>query len=174
MALTVGSDTYCLVSDATTWHESMPEGEAWVDIAPDRQESLLRLATRLLDDHVVWSGEPAQASQALAFPRSGLETRQGGTVSASSIPNTIRNATAEFALALDSADRAEDSALVDLGISEASGTKFAFGPRRRVIPARVLEMIPGAWIARQVVDEGSSGSGAASARAVTSIKLGRV
>lgn len=156
--LTVGTDAYCSRADADMFHEKHPHNAAWEDAAPDQRDRLLRLATRLIDDHFDWCGWPRNTNgQALAWPRYGLRELHGWQLlDSDAIPERIRDATAQLALALAAEDRTEDQVLADLDIRASGDTQFGGGARRKPIPDVVADMIPGHW---GMLRAGSSGVG---------------
>ena len=155
MALTVGVDAYASLAGSNTYNTADPYGGGWADLDNERKEALIRLATRLLDEGFRWLGDPAASSQALGWPRSGLETRQGAEVDSTAVPTPIADATAEFARRLDAEDLRADQPIADMKIIKAGDTSFDEGVVRKVIPAAVVDMIPAAWVATAP----SSGSG---------------
>ena len=79
----------------------------------------------------------------------GLLTRNGSYLPAGTIPQEMKDAESELALILGSGtDTEAANALGDLGIIRDGTTGFTGGAIRRVIPERVMERIPRAWIKR--------------------------
>lgn len=80
-------DTYCEAYGLTDW-----TGAA--DSPADVKESALRRATAFLSSAYSWKGVRTDGrSQALAWPRSGVDDREGDTVAEDSIPVEIVQAT---------------------------------------------------------------------------------
>ena len=143
MAITKGSDAYCTVAESDTWSDQHPYGTAWSAVEDAQKERLIRMATRMLDDYVFWNGDPSAASQALAFPRTGLTDRNGGTIQAG-VPDEIRDACAEFSRQLMAADRAKDDVLETKRITKAGDSEFD-NPIAKPVPDAVQYLIPSAW-----------------------------
>jgi hypothetical protein len=130
------ANAYVDIAGAATYHATHPHGTSWfAEAALPRQAHALILATRLLDLHCRWKGSRASVTQALGWPRSGVEyhdTRTGvweygwiGTggipIPPTIIPTWLQDATAEFARELLDADRTDS-------LSTASIQSLRIGP----------------------------------------------
>ena len=166
MALTVGTDTFIAKDDANDYCANHPFGAAWAGIAEDQREKLLRLAARLLNDGIAWAGLPTATNQPLAWPRTGLKTRNGAALPNTTIPTEIANAQVEFARRLIGTDLSDDNVIANLRIVKAGDTSFADGVQRKVIPDAVRDLIPRGWIVSVTTEESS-------ARRMRSIPLAR-
>lgn len=147
MALTLGTDTFCEVDTANTYHSELPFNSEWFDIVgTDKREQYLRLSTRILSHTILWTGTPALETQKLAWPRKGLKTRAGAELSSSEIPEIVQFAAAELALQLykDPA-LVEDQPVVDLDIRSVGDIAFGGDAINRRIPEFVLDMLPEEW-----------------------------
>jgi hypothetical protein len=115
----VGSPTansYVTMSAASLFLEARLHIEAWTDASATEREAALMWATRLLDQQVRWSGHPTTATQALAWPMSGMQDRYGRAISNTIVPPTIQEATAVYALALLEDTGSETDSGADTGV----------------------------------------------------------
>src|SRR5438046_7448880 len=104
------ANSYCSLAEANTYHDSHPYASAWTGAASDdARNRALVTATRLLDEHIEWDGYAASATQALGWPRSGMVDRNENAIDSSTIPQTLKNAVAEFARQIIAADRTAES-----------------------------------------------------------------
>lgn len=97
MTLTVGTDTYISLSDMATYVANRGFSSAWTG-EDSAKEAALRIACKHLDYSYVWRGEPTSTSQALAWPRSGVYSRNGAEISSTVVPQDIIDAQCELAL----------------------------------------------------------------------------
>lgn len=120
------AESYCSVADADAYHAARGRTD-WAALTTLQKESSLRVATDYMERTfgTRWRGRVTSASQALSWPRVGAQ-RQGfpGFLSSNSVPDLVRNACAELALASSVIDLSSDLT------SEASGAviKEKVGP----------------------------------------------
>lgn len=94
-------NSYASIADADAYHASQLYGAGWEDAEGDDQKAqALITATRLLNENVVWLGWPTSYAQPLGWPRSGVMNRNGYQIVNGTIPQDLKNATSQFALAL--------------------------------------------------------------------------
>ena len=94
------SNSYCTMNEAEDYMENRLHSDNWDDATDNDQEASLIWATALLDRLCNWSGSKVTDTQALRWPRSYIYDPDGDTVSATIIPQFLKDATAEFALHL--------------------------------------------------------------------------
>lgn len=95
MAITVGTDGY--VSEAALAAHAGEVG--WTAIAAlsaTEQENLIKRATRFLDSSYTFKGEVTSVAQALAWPRTSVEDKEGRTIASDAIPPGVEYATFEL------------------------------------------------------------------------------
>ena len=116
---------------------------AWASASDAKRDAALIEATAELEQRFTWRGEAASTTQALAFPRTGLE-RDGVEVAADSIPTELLRAV---------------SLLADfiLAGGESPGGVLAMGSVRGMrvqaqdaLPGLVLAALPAAWVRSHV------------------------
>ena len=94
------ADTYISEADADTYFASHGAPSSWSGADSASKEQALRLATQYLDNTYrgLWKGTKGSQSQALSWPRTDVVDEEGYTVSETSVPAGVLNATAETAL----------------------------------------------------------------------------
>lgn len=117
------SDTYATLAEANAWNAQyvvLHPADPWATATDPTKEAALKLARTFMDAWPLsWTGAAVDAVQALRWPRSGMLTRNGfavPTAGATSIPVDLKNAQAEFARQLLSADRTADNSLINKSI----------------------------------------------------------
>ena len=155
------ANSYVTLDEAETYLDTVLEADAWeAATAPRRTRALLQAARQLQDEN--WIGERATSTQALAWPRFdaskpdsaigaygyGYKTfggRRGEVYSVTEIPERVKQAQIELALAYldgwgadDGADEADVSSLDIEGLSLSFRSS---NPRAGQLPARVAKLI---------------------------------
>ena len=129
------ANSYVTDAEATAYFIGRLNAEAW-DVALDPEAALLSAARRL--DQESYRGTSAEAAQALAWPRSGVTDEDGRTVASDAIPDRVKRAQMELALAM-----LGDDLLADTGLEGFESVKVGpldVTPRHRTagaLPANV-------------------------------------
>lgn len=114
---TPGSATatsYCDVAFADAYWAGRLNGASWAAITDAaKKQAALQQATLALDSKQ-WTGRPASATQALAWPRTGARTRDNILIPYTDIPTKLKQATAELAGQLVTEDRSVDGGMTNL------------------------------------------------------------
>jgi hypothetical protein len=164
----VASNSYATAAEAATYFETrIPLPIPWV---ASGQEAVLIMATRVLDALAqpyktffagpppyyrvrrAWTGTPATTTQRLAWPRVGMYDANGNLIPSNVIPQALKDAQAELAGQLLSADRTLDNDIVAQGItsiragSVALSFKEGGGTSSQVIPDAVYNLMPVSWL----------------------------
>jgi DnaT-like ssDNA binding protein len=113
LTATAGSasaNSYCLVTEADTYHEAHLYATTWNESAnlPAKTQALV-MATAHLDRYFEWTGIVATNTQALRWPRLEVYDRDGRLLSGTTIPTDLKNATAEYARWLLDSDRTAET-----------------------------------------------------------------
>jgi len=137
------SNTYCTLVEADSYHETRLHNEDWTDANDTNKNAALVWATRLLDEMVDWVGTKYTTAQALRWPRSGAYNLDNEDYDYDTIPQWLKNATAEFAMYLLSEDRqAEDDMMgfkeITLDVITLKADKY---DRPHTIPKSVWDII---------------------------------
>jgi len=138
------SDSYVSVSDADAYHATHLYSTDWSGATEANKEIALKMATRILDEKVDWSGSRATSTQLLGWGRINV-TDDGQTVESTVIPQAIKNATSEFAkslLASDTTGDAQGKGLTSLVVGSIELT-FDKTDTSGVLPSIVQEMLRG-------------------------------
>ena len=171
------ANSYATLVEASAYFDArLPMSTPWDD--NDNKEASLIMATRLLDaffrgSKIVvpprlrgvaayykvgpkWLGTPASTTQSLAWPRTGLLTQAGGTLSSTAIPQEIKDATCELAGQLAVKDTTLDNAAAALGITAVKAgpvsVNFADGGiLPHPLPDTVLLLVPADWYIEEQV-----------------------
>jgi hypothetical protein len=169
MTITLGVDTFATVEEADAFMANRLYADDWpihiveplsveeiahgwkaVDTTKEdgaklkRKEQALRLATQILTNHR-YLGLITSITQPLAWPRSCVRDREGRQVPENTIPQVIKQATAELALILLREDLTNDSThqnLYRLTESSVGQSSAKFTPHAGVeLPQHVKSLI---------------------------------
>lgn len=109
----------------------------------------LLMATRLLDALYRWEGFAVTETQALAWPRVGLITRNGFSIGETTIPTELKDATAEFARQLIAEDLAANNDAETEGLRSLRAgpvtLEFRDNVTAKVVPDAVFNLLPPEW-----------------------------
>jgi hypothetical protein len=157
LVATVGAsnaNSYATVADGNAYHESHLYAAVWNAATDERKAQGLAWATRVLDTHIEWDGYKATSTQALRWPRSGMEDADGECVASNVVPEVLKQATAELARHLLTSDPDAQAASLAAGAIKALkvgpiAIEYAEGASSEsvLIPDVVLAMLSpfGAW-----------------------------
>ena len=138
------ADSFMTVAEADSYYATNLYSTTWVGSTTDNKEKALKMATRILDEKVAWVGTRATSTQALGWGRTDV-TWDGTTVSSTTVPIQIKNATAEFAgelLVSDLTANAEGKGLNSLKVGDIT-LDFDKNDTAGVMPEIVHEMLRG-------------------------------
>lgn len=139
------ANAYATLAEANAYHEAHAHGSAWRTALVETRQRALLTATRLIDQHFVWSGYPTTSAQVLAWPRGGLRDPNGNTLDSGSIPTRVKEATCEFARQLLAEDRTADSEIEAKGLRSLTVGSIAMtfdgAVRGKVIPDAVWYLL---------------------------------
>jgi hypothetical protein len=142
------ANAYANVSEADAYHETRLHVDDWTSANTATKEAALIDATRLLDALYAWEGIPTSDTQALAWPRDGvLDKHCVNNLDPDTIPQLLKEVTAEFARQLITADRAADDDSAKLTSLSAGPVSMSFrdGVSKKVVPDAVRDLIPRHW-----------------------------
>lgn len=139
------ANSYATKAEADTYHQAHLSSSTWDDADTDTRNRALVMATRLLDEHLEWTGDVASDDQALLWPRSDMFYASGVEIPSDEIPQKLKEATAELARQLIAADRTADDDVSSKGITRiAAGAvdlSFSGYTKPNVIPDAVYYMV---------------------------------
>lgn len=103
-----------------------------------------------------WTGAPATATQRLAWPRTGMYTRNGNLIASDVIPQELKDAESEFAGQLLKADSTLDNSVSVQGITSvrAGSVSVTFKDmiEAKVLPDAVYNLLPASWLTEEVIE----------------------
>jgi hypothetical protein len=152
------ANSYVTLAEAESYFESRLNVTAWSAATTDTKNRAIVQATRHLDSTLDWVGERSSTSQALAWPRTGVLTRdEDDYLDDATIPQVLKDATCEQALAELGANRASDPGGRGLQRVQAGDVEVEFdGPTASVqyVLADLVVAMLAPWIASQTAGVG--------------------
>ena len=130
-------------AEAVAIFEGRQSSRAWASATDAKRDAALIEATAEFEARFTWRGEKASTTQALAFPRIGLE-RDGVAVAADSIPQELIRAVSVMADFLLSGGESPGGVLA-LGSIGGMRTQH-----QDALPGHVLVALPAAWVRSHV------------------------
>ena len=105
------ANTYATLAEANTYHTELRlhSETLWKAKTTDEKNRALAWATKLIDENFDFNGVPSYEDQALRWPRTNVYTIDGDEIDYETIPQFLKNATAEFAYFLLIEDRTEET-----------------------------------------------------------------
>lgn len=89
--------SYVSLAEADAYYEIDPNFSViWAALDDSVKEFALSWASRILDQKAQWRGTPATTTQGLRWPRKGVNTRDGVTISSIIIPTALKHAVLEL------------------------------------------------------------------------------
>lgn len=92
------ANSYLSESDADDILDQDPFRDKWRCLSAATKQVLLRFATRYLDSKYRWFAKPFKTAQALGWPRTTSEDRNGNLITPGTIPAQLQEAAARIAL----------------------------------------------------------------------------
>lgn len=163
------ANSYLTAVEAQAYMDTRITIREWDDA--DSQDVLLIMATRVLDAlsqpyktlcppsggspayYIVrpqWTGAPATTTQRLAWPRLGMFDYNGNAINPATIPQTLKDVTAELAAQLAQEDRTLDNSVITQGLTSIKAGSVALTFKQnimpQVIPDAVYNMMPLSWL----------------------------
>lgn len=130
------ANTFVLRDQATTLLESSPFAAAWASVDGTLQDQcLVEMSTWL--SRAPWDGIATFTTQALAFPRAHLCTRDGYAIASNLIPQWLKQATARGAYWLS---QQASTPWADTGL--APGTRLTLPGGLSLVPSSGISMPP--------------------------------
>lgn len=111
---------YVSPEEADSFAAGREETLFWFDLSEPEKISALTRAGELLDARIIWKGTPARPDQTLRWPRCGVFDADGLPVSETAIPDVVKHAVCEQALAMSDPQRKKFRKLGRSGVKSAS------------------------------------------------------
>lgn len=121
------ANSYASVAAADAWNASQLDGASWDMLDVSDKERALITATDVIDSSLDWDGEPAEAFQALQWPRVGARDRGNRPIDRAALPRALPQATAELARVLADRVAAGQSATAVASSAETAVRKVVLG-----------------------------------------------
>jgi DnaT-like ssDNA binding protein len=165
------------VEEADEYFETRLHAEVWVDADPADKTIALIMATRVISASLspyryyvsdgnfyrtrsTWTGVPSTSTQALPWPRIGMQNRNGVDIPDDEIPVELKQATSELALVLLSTDVTADNPVITGGITDLTAGPVSLSFKdyieTKVLPNAVLDMLVPSWLTDEVIEGRSS------------------
>lgn len=137
------ANTYCTLVEATAYFDTQLYRSNWQGSVTDEQNRALLTATRLLNENFEWNGYKRTEEQSLPWPQYGQVDPYGFDVDYTTIPQFLKDATAELAGHLIGSDRTAEDDTRGFKELQAGTLKLVVdkGDRKKVIPDSVLNML---------------------------------
>lgn len=144
------ANSFLSLARAEELADEHPFAAPWNAVATsEAKESLLILASRLVNYRVCYDGTKATSTQSLKFPMVGL-TSNGYAIDSTTIPLEIELATFELANMLASSNISVESSASVEGLTKLKVGSVELNFRDATIfqslPANVLSYIPASWL----------------------------
>lgn len=91
------ANSYVTLAEADAYWADHYHSSAWDALADDDKNKLLIMATRNLDNWVIWEGSRSDEEQALRLPRYGMTDCDNYQIDGDVIPTNVKYATHELA-----------------------------------------------------------------------------
>lgn len=168
------ANSYATVVEAQAYFDTRTEVLGWEDA--DDQSILLMMGTRVLDAilrpmttyvpasgsnsayYIVrraWTGSPSTTTQKLAWPRTGMYDANGNAIADDVIPQDLKDALAELAGQLGTADLTLDNDVIVQGLTsvKAGSVSLSFKDmiEKHVIPDMVWNLLVPSWYSEEVI-----------------------
>ena len=168
------ANSYCTLLEAQAYFDARLDVPGWSDSLD--QTVLLAMATRVLDGFArpfrqlvpasggvaahyrvrgTWTGAPTTTTQRLAWPRTGMYDQNGNAIGSMVIPQDLKDAQAELAGQLGTADRTLDNEVSAQGITSIRAGSVALTFKEmietKVIPDAVWLLMPASWFSDELI-----------------------
>lgn len=103
-----------------------------------------------------WTGTPTSTTQALAWPRDGMYSKNGGLIANTVIPQEIKNAVAELGGQLAIGDRTLDNDVIAQGLTSVKAGSVSLSFKQDfefdVIPSAVWNLLIQSWLTDELYE----------------------
>lgn len=145
------SNSFGSLAEAEAYFEARLYSDAWSGAASDDvKKQALIMATQQIVNETCWTGSPATTTQALPWARTGMYDRNGNAIASNVIPQDLKNAQFEMALALLKSDRTTESDVEALGLTKLKAGPVELGfsgeAKASVVTSFVRGMLPSSWL----------------------------
>lgn len=135
------ANSYATVAEGNTYHEAHLYASTWNPAIDAKKAQALVWATRLLDEHIDWDGEKATTTQALRWPRTGMEDLDGIDVDDDVIPQKVKDATAELARLLIAADLTTEASESSIAKLKVGAIEIEYGSPEMAVSETIPDAV---------------------------------
>tara|TARA_Y100000310_G_scaffold184118_1_gene184252 strand:+ start:117 stop:620 length:504 start_codon:yes stop_codon:yes gene_type:complete len=136
------ANTYISLADAETYFLGRLNVTDWSGATDANKDIALAMATTLLDDYFKFEGDKVTDTQALEWPRFDIHIG-GFHIPSTTIPQRLKDATAEYAMWLLRSDRTAEEDSVGFKSLKAGSLAMEIDPNDRAatVPDVVVKML---------------------------------
>lgn len=123
------ANSWASVAEFKVYRDVRLPANATVTAASDALiEAALQVACRSINENFDWTGAAVDDVQALTWPRSGMQTRNGFTIATTTNPKELKDAQCEMAFQIIAgADLTADNAAAAAGVASVKAGSVAVG-----------------------------------------------
>lgn len=158
IVVTVGdasANSYATRAEGNTYFGDRLHASAWSSATDANKDAALLWAAKLLDRSVQLNGTRATATQALNWPRDGMEDESGNPIANTVVPQVVKDVQCELAILLLSSDRSLENQASAQGLTslKAGPVSLAFKDKIKVniVPDTLIAMFPVSWLGSTLV-----------------------
>ncbi len=138
-----GANAYVSESGADDYHLKHLYASSWDAASSGDKQKAIMMATRLVDENMLWDGQAKTTVQALDWPRFDVFDRKGFLLDSDAIPSILADAVSEFARQLVDADRTDETD--DRGFKKLTAGSLSLevdrADRTAILPNVVVRML---------------------------------
>ena len=137
------SNSFATRDQAAAIFEGRASSSSWASATDAKRDAALIEGTAEFEQRFTWRGEKVSTTQALAFPRTGLE-RDGVAVASDSIPTELVRAASLYADFILGGGESPG------GVLSVGSIRGMRGQAQDALPGHVLAALPAAWVRSHV------------------------
>ena len=149
------ANSYVTLAEANTYFGDRLHVSAWTSATDNDKNAALLWAAKLLDRSVMINGTRASTTQALNWPRDGMEDESGNEIDNTVVPQVVKDVQCEMALLLLSSDRSLENQASAQGLTSLKAGPVALSFKDtikvNIVPDTLLAMFPVSWLGSTLV-----------------------
>lgn len=144
------ANSFGTLEEADAYFATRLYSTAWTSADIEVKKAALIMATSALTANICWVGSPTDAVQVLPFPRTGMSDRNGNEIADTVIPQDLKIAEFELALAMLKSDRTAESDIEAVGLTKLKAgpveLSFSGAGGSEVITSYAKSFLPSQWL----------------------------
>lgn len=148
------ANSYVTRTEANTYFGDRLHSSAWTAASDADKDAALLWSTKLLDRSVRLNGERSTTTQALNWPRTGMEDESGNEIADDVVPQVVKDVQCELAMLLIGTDRSLENAASAAGLTSLRAGPVSLGFKDEIkiniVPDTLISMFPVGWVWSQV------------------------